>query len=158
MTEKPLFQGWDLFLLRAPVRAVEDDQISPFGTVSDPTSGRVAYLDLLQRAVTDNRLMEGIRLASPDLSLLLERVASGNEKGLTDAALRRAALAILRYDIRMRSRPTPFGVFSGVACGRFDTAPKVEWTAGHSKRTYPDMPWLLGLIRRWKPILRSCAT
>ncbi|MFE5536275.1 lantibiotic dehydratase [Streptomyces sp. NPDC056519] len=54
-------------------------------------------------------LAEGILLASPGLSA-------------TDGTEPRAARALRSYEIRSRTRPTPHGVFSGVAVARFRTA------------------------------------
>jgi thiopeptide-type bacteriocin biosynthesis protein len=46
----------------------------------------------------------------------------------------------------MRTRPTPFGTFAGVADGRFDTSAKLEWGDRHRTRTHVDMHWLLAVV------------
>ncbi|ETK34054.1 lantibiotic dehydratase [Microbispora sp. ATCC PTA-5024] len=92
--------------------------------------------------------MEAVELASPSLAGLLARVARGDTGGLKDKRLRRAALALLRYDIRMRTRPTPFGLFAGVSGGRFDTSAKWLAGTGHRTRTRADMEWLLSAVHR----------
>ncbi|MFE0021738.1 lantibiotic dehydratase [Amycolatopsis sp. NPDC059021] len=130
-----LFRAWDVFLVRAPLAA---------GRAALPARGD--RLALLRAAAADPLLSEAIALATPSLSRLLDRVAAGRVEGLKASQLRRAALAVLRYDIRMRTRPTPFGVFSGVACGRFDTSAKTRRGEAHRTRTHVDMQWLLGVV------------
>lgn len=53
-----------------------------------------------------------------------------------------------RYLIRMSTRPTPFGLFSGVNYGTFDniTNFKINHISEHEKRTRPDMAWLLSIV------------
>ena len=67
---------------------------------------------------------------------------------LTDAlATRRAAEPQLRYNIRMATRPTPYGLFAGVALGRWsDTTTLAQSEASPITQTRPDMAWLLRLV------------
>lgn len=106
------------------------------------------YLELLQAACERPELVEAVQLASPSLAAVLDRVAEGRAESLKVKQLRRAALALLRYDIRMRTRPTPFGLFAGVGGGRFDTSAKWETGTGHRTRTRVDMEWLLSTVHR----------
>ncbi|MEU8568901.1 lantibiotic dehydratase [Streptomyces pathocidini] len=48
----------------------------------------------------------------------------------------------------MRTRPTPFGLFAGVAKGEFDTSAKVERGTAHTTRTHADMQWLTKVVHR----------
>ncbi|MFI5493481.1 lantibiotic dehydratase [Actinoplanes sp. NPDC051859] len=141
-------RAWDYFLVRAPLAATSAGTGLAQGT--DPADGRPAYLAVLQAAHCDARLVEALTLATPTLTAVLDRVATGRADSLKLTQLRRAALAVLRYDIRMRTRPTPFGLFAGVTSGRFDTAAKAEWRDGHRSRTHADMGWLLKLVRRFE--------
>ncbi|MGW4382953.1 lantibiotic dehydratase [Kitasatospora sp. NPDC004531] len=148
-TREPWFRAWDVFLLRAPTEArgrslTHRDEVRGLG----PEAGREAYLALLTAFAADPLRREAVRLASPDLARTVEKAADGRTDGISDERLRRAALSALRYDIRLRTRPTPFGLFAGVADGRFDSSAKVEWDArGPRHRTHVDMDWLLGLVR-----------
>jgi thiopeptide-type bacteriocin biosynthesis protein len=129
-------------LLRAPTAGRRDPIELP------PGRGRPAHLALLTALARDPLLCEAVALASPSLSRTLDRAAAGDTGRLTDAQVRRAALSALRYDIRMRTRPTPFGLFAGVASGRFAATAKVEEAPqGPRHRTRVDMDWLLGLVR-----------
>ena len=59
----------------------------------------------------------------------------------------RAAAPHLRYSIRMATRPPPYGLFSGVALGRWGDATTLALAdAPPLTRTRPDMAWLLRLV------------
>ncbi len=62
-----------------------------------------------------------------------------------DAARMRAKL--LRYQIRMSTRPTPFGLFAGVALGTWGPATDIQIRSTCAfSRTRPDMAWLMTLV------------
>ncbi|SDC53821.1 lantibiotic dehydratase [Actinokineospora iranica] len=141
----PLFRAWPVFLLRAPALG---GVATPLAVGSPPDGGPDAHVEVLRAALASPRLVEAVTLASPSLATVLDHVAEGRADRLRPKQLRRAALAVLRYDVRMRTRPTPFGLFAGVACGRFDTVTKIEWGDRHRHRTHIDMNWLYRLIDR----------
>ncbi|MGW6407002.1 lantibiotic dehydratase [Streptomyces vinaceus] len=111
-------------------------------------------------------LAEGILLASPGLA-----AADGTES--------RAARALRSYEIRSRTRPTPHGVFSGVATARFRaaptdgregtglaapslgpahrtvTAPSPLWLAAAYDRMLDDPDVLAGLTLTTNPMVRA---
>ena len=93
-------------------------------------------------------LCEALELASPSLSDALARVQAGEHERLRMRGLRRAALAALRYEIRMATRPTPFGIFAGVAQGSFGARTAIAAGAAHRTRTRVDMEWLLRIVHR----------
>lgn len=67
--------------------------------------------------------------------------------GEDDAKSRRLRGKLLRYLIRMSTRPTPFGMFAGVAVARWGAATDLSFAAGPpATRTRPDMEWLLRLV------------
>ncbi|MEU8887192.1 lantibiotic dehydratase [Streptomyces sp. NPDC048442] len=140
-SRRTLFRGWDHFLLRAPLAGPRTEQLPP-------GEGRTGQLALLAALAADPLLCEAVALASPSLSRTIDLAGRGDTDRLSDAQVRRAALSALRYDIRMRTRPTPFGLFAGVAGGRFDTGAKTEDDArGPRHRTRVDMDWLFGLVQ-----------
>jgi thiopeptide-type bacteriocin biosynthesis protein len=54
---------------------------------------------------------------------------------------------LLRYQIRMSTRPTPYGIFAGVGLGRFAEATDVLIDSSSStRRARPDMEWLFSLV------------
>ncbi|MFI9050794.1 lantibiotic dehydratase [Streptomyces sp. NPDC053427] len=139
------FAARELFLLRAPL--APDASGLPL-----PDTGGPQDLDacaaLLASVDDDPVLSEALALASPSLSALVRRVTERGRAGIKAGQLRRAALAVLRYDIRMRTRPTPFGLFAGVATGGFDAAAKVTRGRAHRTRTHADMQWLTRIGHR----------
>ncbi|MFB7912977.1 lantibiotic dehydratase [Streptomyces sp. NPDC056061] len=107
-----------------------------------------ACVELLTSVSADSVLGEALELASPSLGALVRRVTELGAAGVRAGQLRRAALAVLRYDIRMRTRPTPFGLFAGVARGRFGPTAKAERGTAHRTRTHADMQWLTRIGHR----------
>ncbi len=126
------YRPMDAFLVRAPLLPI----------------GR--YLDLAGDGRVSERAAQpvvraAIRVATPVLSAALDR-------GRPD---RRGESALLRYLIRMSTRPTPFGLFAGIALGRWaDTTDLgIDPTAARRPtRTRPDMGWLLGLALAAEPL------
>jgi hypothetical protein len=57
--------------------------------------------------------------------------------------------SLLRYLIRMSTRPTPFGLFSGVTVGTLaqETTVCIHFPAIQQIRVRPDMNWLLSIIQ-----------
>ncbi|MEU7829597.1 thiopeptide-type bacteriocin biosynthesis protein [Nonomuraea sp. NPDC049129] len=86
-----------------------------------------------------------VSLASPVLAAQIEAVCAGRRP--RPGRLRRMALSLARYLVRMRGRATPFGTFAGVAPLRFGAAP--EYLAGAPRtRTTADGVWLAAVIAR----------
>jgi lantibiotic biosynthesis protein len=141
-----LFRAWDCFLVRMPLRPADDGQ-AVLRDVPPPAAGRAAARELLRVLSADTGLAEAVDIATPTLSRIWDQVAAGLDDGLTDAQLRRAALAVLRYRLRMGSRPTPFGLFSGVSGGEFGGTAKLARGSADQTRTLMDMDWLLGIVR-----------
>jgi thiopeptide-type bacteriocin biosynthesis protein len=76
-------------------------------------------------------------------------VGGGHLAEALDRADRDPTLAgkLLRYLIRMSTRPTPYGLFAGVALARWGGETDLAFaSAGPRTRTRPDMAWLLGLV------------
>jgi hypothetical protein len=60
---------------------------------------------------------------------------------------RKASGKLLRYLIRMSTRPTPYGLFAGVGLGTFGATTNLKLSdAAAPRRARPDMAWLLSLI------------
>ena len=99
----------------------------------------------LQNLITIPVVQEAVLTGSPDLFQAIPcwQRAPESKKG------QRAQDGLLRYLIRMATRPTPFGLFAGVALGHVGPEMDVRIGAreGNHKRTRPDMQWLLYLVR-----------
>ncbi|AUJ71746.1 lantibiotic dehydratase [Pseudoalteromonas sp. NC201] len=89
-------------------------------------------------------VVEALYVASPSL---LERLEQWREKPNSKQG-KKVALALLRYLIRMSSRPTPFGLFSGIHTGKIGSETRlVSDNAEHdSRKTRLDM-FLLSAVR-----------
>ena len=102
--------------------------------------------------LSDPIALEGPMLADPAVRAALA-VGSGN---LFDALGRsgpsgredpKTAAKLLRYLIRMSTRPTPYGMFAGVALAGWGPETNLSILPGRPRtRTRPDMAWLLGLV------------
>ena len=104
MTEL-LYRPLDFVMVRVPLLPVES-----YHSLSNEES----QLSLL----SDTRIQRAIAVASASLLGTLERF---KQSGLTPRDTERMRAKLLRYQIRMSTRPTPFGLFGGVALGSWGT-------------------------------------
>lgn len=121
-TSAELYEPLGWMLVRAPMLPVESYREMP--------------------AATDPLVRTALAVASPDLAEQLER-ADGTARSA------RGAAKLLRYLIRMSTRPTPFGLFAGVGLARFGPTTDLRISAGVPRtRMRPDMAWMLGFVAR----------
>ncbi len=154
-----LYEPAGFFLLRAPVL--------PIGVFQQLTSGGGVNLAILEDdAALDTWLAQVNQASCNTIQTLVAHplvvqaltVASRDIfEGLTyirrDETSRRAKRAysgLFRYLTRMSTRPTPFGLFSGIAMGQFGphTTLQLNSDTVQSTRTRPDMGWLLSLLEQ----------
>jgi thiopeptide-type bacteriocin biosynthesis protein len=151
-----LYEPLEFFQIRAPLLPIEaylglgktgifanldfgaaaSDSDGPAAKPPEPISGSVmlpSLPPLIRRA-----------LAVGSLSLLgaLDRPAASS------AAEDRVRSRLVRYLIRMSTRPTPFGLFAGVALGYWGSSTDVRIEPAIRTRTRPDMAWLMSLVLR----------
>ncbi|HLG60503.1 MAG TPA: lantibiotic dehydratase [Ktedonosporobacter sp.] len=90
----------------------------------------------------DHRVQRALAVGSLSLLDELEQPSSS----LRDR--QRSERKLLRYLIRMATRPTPYGLFAGVGLARFGAETDLELADSLcSMYTRPDMAWLFPLIR-----------
>jgi len=77
-------------------------------------------------------------------SLRADRIAAG--LGGPARQLRPAAVALARYQLRAAGRPTPFGLFAGVARARFGGSALARFGEAHRAAARCDAAWLLSVI------------
>lgn len=90
---------------------------------------------------------EAIFLASPDLHSQMKEWLNGE---LTDNKKRRKLhYGLMRYILRMCTRPTPFGLFAGFSLGKWDKEGRVEYPgqAKYERHTRLDMNYLCALAQ-----------
>ena len=154
----PLYTAAGFYMLRAPAlpaqiftrisnaghlapELIHEDLDSALHTQQEKCS------QLLRDFLTQPQIRQAVAVASLSLQEGLERLQRG---GGSPAQQKRAYASLLRYLIRMSTRPTPFGLFSGVASGTFASETQVSLASpaiAHF-RTRPDMSWLLAFLRR----------
>ena len=109
--------GWyeplDWVLVRSPLLPVE--RYAALGS-----RGRTDGEAELQQAVQDPVVRRAIAVASPSLFERLDRSPS------SPSAVRRWRLAVLRYLIRMSTRPTPYGLNAAVSLARWGEETDLE--------------------------------
>ncbi|RRS10422.1 lantibiotic dehydratase [Pseudoalteromonas sp. J010] len=120
------------FVLRAPKLPVE--------TLFDQQDSNL----MLSQWLATPGVMEALYVASPSL---VERLDQWREKPHSKQG-KKVALALLRYLIRMSSRPTPFGLFSGIHTGKVGTETRLVSDSAQrdTRKTRLDM-FLLSAIR-----------
>ena len=126
-----LYEPLPWILLRAPVMPVE------------------RYLNLAseegqRELLSDARVRAALIVGSTSLYSAIQRSEAG---GLSQRDFHRMEAKLRRYLIRMSTRPTPFGLFAGVALAPFGptTSLTVDMSSVQS-RTRPDMAWLMDLV------------
>lgn len=146
----------DFFVLRTPLLPFEELEDWSAGLEAPLVPGNAperlaaaleadrARLRARLREISERpEVREALFVASPDLEIGLEawRRDPDGKKG------RRAEEALVRYFLRMTTRSTPFGLFSGCSVGtvaeeaRLTLAPR----AGYRRRTRLDMDYLFAL-------------
>lgn len=119
--------GW--ILVRAPLLPVE---------------AYVALKPDSELVPRDPLVRTALAVGSRDLFAELERAGSQASK-----EPQRLRAKLLRYLIRMSTRPTPYGLFAGVGLAELGDATDVRIAAAPPRtRTRPDMEWLLRFVAR----------
>ena len=136
-----VYQGGDVLLLRAAVRSLDSVLVS----WPDPADGEELRTWLV-KTWDDPVLREAVACASPSLALRADRVAA--DPGVAARRVLSAAVALGRYLLRAAGRPTPFGLFAGVAGARFGGSASVRFGEAHRAAARCDAGWLLSVIER----------
>jgi thiopeptide-type bacteriocin biosynthesis protein len=136
-----LYQGSDVLLLRAAARSLDSASV----LWPDPADSE-GLRTWLVKAWEDPVLREAVARASPSLALRADRIAAS--LSVPARQVRSAAVALARYQLRAAGRPTPFGLFAGVAGGRFGGPALARFGEAHRTAARCDASWLLSVIER----------
>jgi len=133
------YEPLDFFVLRAPLLSVDF-----YRHLKPDLMGSLHQCALLAS--------EGdIRRALAAGSLTLLDAVSHSHRD--ESRRRKVHSKLLRYLIRMSSRPTPFGLFAGVALGQWGDETDVQIRATpRRQRTRPDMAWLMNVVTRLESV------
>ncbi|GIJ60071.1 lantibiotic dehydratase [Virgisporangium aurantiacum] len=151
MAEPPRFTPAHVALLRVPTLPVTRSAATRVDLDLDDPERLAGFL---RTVLDDPVLREAVEVSSESLARTLGRL--DHRLPVEPAKLRRAALAVTRYLLRMSGRPTPFGLLAGVAVARFDdsetagAATKVRFDTGHRKGVRPDAGWLSAVVAEWE--------
>ncbi|MEU9120573.1 lantibiotic dehydratase [Streptomyces sp. NPDC048506] len=106
-----------------------------------PAKGRAWLSEVWHAPVPD-----AVAAASP---VLCQRVTDILNGTLTDSRrIRRAVRSVAAYLLRWNHRPTPFGVFAGVAPVHVSTSARIDWAGEYGTVLRPDSNWLTDVITR----------
>ena len=139
---RPLYEPLEWALVRAPLLPIEEflalNHANADDQAGEPPNGKQP-LDC--RLPADPRIRAALAVGGGNLYEALSR-ADPCSKGDPEAAAK-----LLRYLIRMSTRPTPYGLFAGVALARWGPETDLSLAPARPRtRTRPDMDWLLRLV------------
>ncbi|MFE9613720.1 lantibiotic dehydratase [Streptomyces sp. NPDC006012] len=100
----------------------------------------------LKQVWADTRFADAVRQASGDLATRVDAICSGQQ--VRPKQVRRVAMATVRYVLRAAGRPTPFGLFAGVAPVSVGSTPNARWGDAHRAVARVDTEWLDDVIVR----------
>jgi len=135
------------FVFRTPLLPFEEIEAWSASLTGDWVADRELLRSRLRAIVERPEVLEALFLASPSLvdGLAAWRLDPEGKKG------QRAERALVRYFLRMASRATPFGLFSGCSLGEVRPAPEAATRlaigprAASRRRTRLDMDYLFAL-------------
>jgi class I lanthipeptide synthase len=133
------YKNFPSFVLRSP--------LYPFNFIQSLTSGQNTSEEQLMEVCRNPVVEEALFLASPDLHQQMKERLAGN---LTDSKkVERLHNALMRYILRMCTRPTPFGLFAGFCVGKWDKESDIQLPPqeDYSRHTRLDMNYLCALAQ-----------
>lgn len=136
------FVPHDSALLRMPTAPVA----LAAATRLDVDSNGGALTEFLHGVLSDPVLRETVELSSDVLAGALNAIEEG--RPVERSKVERAAHTVARYVLRMTGRPTPFGLYAGVAIAGFDADTKVRVGSAHRKGARVDAGWLGAVLTR----------
>jgi thiopeptide-type bacteriocin biosynthesis protein len=141
----PLYRHTGVALLRSAVSPLTD---AP-DRWPDPSDTQ-ACRSWLDQMWSRPDLAGAIRQASSTLAGRVDAIRAGRTADAKQ--IRRATVATARYLLRATGRPTPFGLFAGVAPVALGRTAQVRWGAAHRPVLRADTQWLADVVDR----LESC--
>ncbi len=129
---KTIIKNEDFFVIRTPRMPVNN--LLSLDADKDKTR------QLISQWIEQPEVIEALYLATPSL---LERLDYWRNKPDSKQG-RKVEQALLKYMIRMGSRPTPFGLFSGIHTGKITSQTKLlsHWLDNDNRKTRLDMFYL----------------
>lgn len=138
--ETNIFKSSNFFMIRTPLFPV--DIYTKTFCESSLSLDKEEIFNLVKN---NNIIKEAILVSSLSLYNELENISKVKDNRKKEQVLS----SLVKYIIRMTTRTTPFGLFSGITRGSFDELIeiKIKDNKENIKRARPDMEWLYAVIR-----------
>ncbi|PDP86569.1 hypothetical protein CQJ94_16390 [Glycomyces fuscus] len=104
------------------------------------------WLGWLRRVWEHPDLTEAIQHASPDLATGVEALLDQDPAAVRVRRARKVTASVLRYVLRAGYRPTPFGLFAGIAPVAFGRRSSVRWGSDHRAVVTPGGAWVADVV------------
>jgi thiopeptide-type bacteriocin biosynthesis protein len=111
---------------------------------ADPVTTTPRWKEWIAQVWADNTRAWAIETASPLLAESTRQILTGQQQ--RPRTVRRTAISLARYLLRMQHRATPFGLFAGPAPVRFGPHTRVRWSTEHRAFARADAQWLHDVI------------
>ncbi|MGW5927210.1 lantibiotic dehydratase family protein [Streptomyces anulatus] len=136
------------FLVRGPLHP--DLPVPPLPDLRDTTlAGAAARLAWLHQAWAVEDFAEAVRHASPTLAGTIDTLTGvPDTPGDDHGALLWAVKSLCGYALRATMRPAPFGLFAGIAEGRFADRARAHWGTRHTVFASAGAQWLADIVDR----------
>lgn len=134
-----MYQAVDASMIRVSVFPLTVPLPSCPAPVSDPTADAESCRRWIEEAWSDETRAGAIELAAPALAAGIRRAIVGEGRR---SRIRRIALSLTRYLLRMQYRATPFGTFAGPAPVRLGPSSSVYFGTQHRAFAGADATWL----------------
>lgn len=127
----------DSFMYRIPNYSIENLQKVSFSQLE-----KLDKKDAVKLLMKDDFFYKSLKIASPNLLNSIEDIDNKKEKDVKNIYF-----SVLKYFIRLSSRPTPFGTFSSIGIGRFKEKNKLSFNQQKKKEKINiSFEWINGLI------------
>ncbi|WP_329382742.1 lantibiotic dehydratase [Streptomyces sp. NBC_01716] len=138
-----MYQAVDAAMIRASVFPLTATLPSCPAPVSDRTADAESCLRWIGQVWSDEARAGAIELAAPVLAASIRKALIGEGRR---SRMRRIALSLTRYLLRMQFRATPFGTFAGPAPVHLGPSSSVYFGTRHTAFARADASWLHDII------------
>ncbi|WP_371792995.1 lantibiotic dehydratase [Streptomyces sp. NBC_01471] len=159
MGSRPLFRAQPGIMVRSVL--LHDLPVPP---APDLTTATTAATPSWRRWALDvwdvQQIAPAVRHASPDLARELDNL---KDTPADAESMRRIALTLLSYVLRLTHRATPFGLYAGVTDGHFGARAEARWGSEHRTVTRAAGMWFATVVQQLEAVpevrrgLRLCA-
>lgn len=138
--ENNMFKSSGFFMMRTPLFPVDI-----YTEMFCQSSLELDKKEIFNLVKNNNVIKEAILVSSISLYNEIENIYSIKN----DRKKEQILSSLVKYIIRMTTRTTPFGLYSGVTKGNFDAETKIKIRNNREniKRARPDMEWVYSVIR-----------